>query len=368
MEGFISYYIKLFKPLFKLFAHFLPKKMIFFALTAHLCTFAQLNAELADYKAAGPYVFETNLKNFDKNSYSKAVAALFDAFEKSAGKRIAKSKGGKVGLKVYTNSGPGISTPIPLVQAVISELEKRGYSKRDMRIVDMDRSKLRASGFLPKYSQIAEGASDNFEGIAVVDINSKKYFSKDWFYDNPLMPRELKYSIEYSPKSTENARKSFLPVPLFLSVDFWINLPVITDMEGIGVCAALGNYTIWNMSNNERFLTAPANAPVAVAEVAAIPELNESLIFTILSFEKYQYVGGSVFNAAFTASEKEILLSANPAVLDFIALDMINRRRVEAGFDPIDPLPPIFEYARQMNLGDYRPSFSIFKRVFNKEQ
>lgn len=367
MEGFISHYGKLFKPLFSFFAHFLRKKAIFFAVIAQVCTLEPSIAELSAYRAASSYVFETNLKNFDESSYASAVSALFDAFEKSAGKRIEKSKQGKVGMKVYTNSGPGLSTPLALVKAVIKELEKRGYSRRDMRIVDMDRSKLRASGFLPKYSQLAEGAADNFCGVAVVDINSKKYFSKDWFYDNPLMPRELKYTLEYSPNAPKNARKSFLPVPLFLSVDFWINLPVATDMEGIGVCAALGNYTIWNMSNNERFLSAPANAPVAVAEVAAIPELNESLIFTILSFEKYQYVGGSVFNAAFTASEKEILLSANPSILDFIALDLINRRRVDGGFNPIDPLPPIFEYARQLNLGDYRPSFSTFKRIFNNE-
>lgn len=363
MQAYISYCREFFKLLFKFFAQNLAKKALRIFLIPSFFAPLSLAAELADYRAASPYVFETSLSDFSDFDYAKKTAALFDAFERSAGKRIRKAEIGSVGIKVYTNSGPGLATPLALVRAVIGELEKRGYSRRDIRIVDMNRSKLRMAGFLPKYSALKKGAPDNFEGSAVVDIDSRKYFSDKWFYDNPLMPRDLNYSSEYAQKGDE-ARKSYLPVPLFLSVDFWINLPVISDMDGIGVCAALGNYTIWNMSNNERFLAAPANAPVAVAEVAAIPELNESLIFTILSFEKYQYVGGSVFNAAFTSSEKELLLSANPAALDFIALDFINRRRVEKKFSPIDPLPPIFEYARQMQIGDYRPGAYTFKRVF----
>lgn len=149
-----------------------------------------------------------------------------------------------------------------------------------------------------------------------------------------------------------------------MTVDFWINLPVITDMKGIGICAALGNMTIWNMSNNERFFSSPANAPIALAEVAAIPELKDAMLLTILSYEKVQFVGGSVFNAAFTSSEKLLYASANPVILDFFALDYINCRRVEKGFKPI-PLPPIFEYASQMKLGSPKPSDIKFKSVKN---
>lgn len=364
MLTYISHSKKLFKPLFKIFMSFIVKNVLFTLLFFNFTNFYTLYAEVEAYKAASPYVFEAYLTDFSDDDYAVATSALFNAFEKSANKKIEKSKLGTVGLKVYTNSGAGLSTPLALVRAVILELEKRGFARRDIRIVDMSRRKLRDAGFLPKYAQLLEGKNDNFEGVTVVDVDSKMYFSKDWFYDNPLMPRDIAYSEEFTKKINDEARKSYLPVPLFLTVDFWINLPVVTDMEGIGVCASLGNYTIWNMSNNERFLSAPANAPIAVAEVAAIPELNDSMLFTILSFEKIQYVGGSLFNAAFTASEKAILLSSNPCILDFMALDFINKRRIENKFDPIDPLPSIFEYARQMKIGDYRPNFSIFKKVF----
>ena len=97
------------------------------------------------------------------------------------------------------------------------------------------------------------------------DIDSGKYFNSQWYYDNALMPKALKGITASSDLYNPEFRKSYLPVPLFLTVDFWINLPVITDMDGLGVCAALGNASIWNMSNNERFLKQPANASMASA-------------------------------------------------------------------------------------------------------
>ena len=159
------------------------------------------------------------------------------------------------------------------------------------------------------------------------------------------------------------ARKSYLPVPLFLTVDFWINLPRLTDITGVGVNCALTNATIWNMSNNERFFQTPANAPIAVAECVAIPELNESLIFTILTLEQFQYVGENIFNSRFCEKENSIFLSSDPVALDYLALDYLNRARVKNGFHAISPTPVIFEYATQLELGSTNLSLKKFKKV-----
>jgi hypothetical protein len=301
-------------------------------------------------------MIQSQLDDFSQAAYSKSVESLFEAYEREDGKKIAPAEKRKVGIKIYTNSGPGISTPIPLVRAVIAELVKRGYKKQDICIADLNRLKLRDAGFLPRYVSLLEGVADDFEGSPVIDLDSGKYFHKDWFYDNPLMPRTLKFDKNYTSQSEIEGRKSYLPVPLFLTVDFWINLPAVTDIEGLGVNGAIANATIWNMSNSERFITAPANAPIAAAESAAIPELRDSLIFTIMPFETLQYVGGPLFNAAYTMSAKDLILSANPAVLDYIALDHINVHRARKGFETISPLPAIFEYAQQLDIGDYQPS------------
>ncbi len=328
---------------------------IFFAIFVTNFTFAvdtEEKPKQATRVSTSDRVFECRVPDFSTNTYSRAISGLFKAYENKSGVKIQKGKKGKVGLKVYTNSGPGLSTSLALVDAVIEQLLKRGYEKSDITIVDMSRRKLRESRFLPKLSAIRAGTADNYKGVNVVDIDSNKFFSKQWYYDNPLTPKSVRGATVQDLYDPE-LRKSYLPVPLFLTVDFWINLPVITDMEGLGVCAALGNTSIWNMSNNERFLKQPSNASMAAAEVCAIPELRNSNIFTILSFEKGQFVGGAVFNSRCTFSEKIILLSENPVALDYISWITLNKYRRSFGFAPIDPMPPLLNYAKELKIGDW---------------
>ncbi|MBO7520740.1 MAG: DUF362 domain-containing protein [Opitutales bacterium] len=345
------------------FFKFLPAAACFLALAAQ-----NSPAQVADFKGADNVLFECKLDGFSQADYAKAVSAIFLDFENEALCRIKPKKYGKVGLKIYSNSGAGLATPKNLTLAVIAELEKRGFKRENICIVDMSRRKMREAGYLPKYSDLlSENSRDDFFGSPVCDIESGKFFDKNWFYDTPLTPRDMKFGQIRDAEYLGEARKSYLPIPLFLTVDFWINLPVITDMRGIGICAALGNATIWNMSNNERFFASPANAPIALAEVAAIPELKESCLMAILSYEKAQFVGGGVFNAAFVSSEKTLYASSNPVILDYYALDYINCKRVMGGFKPISPAPPIFEYARQMNLGTCDTSKIKFKAVKNAD-
>ncbi len=336
---------------FKIFSFF--KVSLLLASLFSVSSFAQNKQIAGDTVSVNSTIFQTRLSDFDAKNYNSATASLFRAFEKTSGKKLRKGQKGRVGIKIYTNSGAGLATPKHLVDAVITQLERRGYKRSDITLVDMSARKMRASGFLPKLSAVQKGASNTYNGVEVVDIESGKFFDKRWFYDNPLTPKNVNTSTSYREIYDPEIRKSYLPVPLFLSVDFWINLPVITDMEGLGVCACLGNISIWNMSNNERFLKEPANASMAAAEVCAIPEIRDSNIFTILSFEQGQFVGGSVFNSRFCFSENMLMLSSNPVVLDYIAWQTINKYRRANRFKLIDPEPPILNYCRQLNVGDY---------------
>jgi hypothetical protein len=316
-----------------------------------LCLFAGRAVQAAD--APLQPLWEAKLANFDDASYAAQVEALFVRFEKATGRTLKPGPKKRVGLKIYTDSGPGLATPIPLVKAVIAALERRGFDQTGIFLVGLNQLRLRMTGYLPS---LVTGESA-FKGQRVYVLESGKYYDPVWFYDSPLPAR---FDPVVSQKSVENAeanatveqdRKSFLATPLFLDADFWINLPVYTDHPTLGVNGSLVNATLWNASNTTRFFRSPANAPAAVAEMSAIPELRQTWIFTLTSLEHYQFIGGPYFNSLYTASEPLLWLSTDPVYMDSLMEQRMNECRERTGFKPISEEIHTLDFAEQLGVG-----------------
>ncbi len=300
-------------------------------------------------------VFEYEMSGFGLNEYSLAVEDMLSLFEQSRQRQLRPGERGRVGLKVYSDSGPGLSTPEALVEAVVQSLIKRGYGRQDIFILGQSSSKLRDSGFLPPLSK----RSVQFNQVFVRALDSGSFYHEKWFYDSPLPASSSRYWIDLESENPfpqveneELSRKSFLPIPLLHEVDFWINLPCYSDHPVLGVNGALMNATLWNASNTTRFLNSPATAPVAVAEMGAIPELRETWELNIVSLERYQFVGGPIFNAHYTVSEPYVLLSDNPVMLDALMRERINVHRAKNGFEPLSEELKILAFSEQLGLGD----------------
>jgi hypothetical protein len=320
-------------------------------------------------KAEPSPVYESELRGFTAEDYTAAVEAMFTRFEQQSGRRLAPGAKGKVGLKIYSDSGPGLATPIPLVEAVIAALQRRGYKQGNIFLVGLSQLRMRFTGYLPS---LVTGRSV-FDGHPIYVLESGKFYDPTWFYDSPLPTR---FDPILNERAAEEAaggkvettvaedRKSFLDTPLFLETDFWINLPVYTDHPVLGINGALVNATLWNASNTLRFFRSPANAPAAVAEMAAIPELRSSWIFSIVSLERYQFIGGPYFNSLYTLSEPRLWLSADPVMLDALMLQRINRGRLHAGFKEIDSDGlRMLEFARQLGVGSDETRTAEWVRV-----
>lgn len=297
-------------------------------------------------------VWEANLDV--ETDYKLEVESLLERYEGEVGAPLSVGERGKVGLKVNSRGGRGLSTPLRLIRAVIEALERRGIDREAILIVDYSEHTLRAAGVMPPLS--AEGAF--FEGSPVVALNRSEFFDDDWFYDSPL-PSTVDQRTEFIDRRGSDGlleagryeRKSFLPVPLLFEVDFWINLAVGSHDPSLGVDGALANATLWNVSNSQRFLVNRATASAAVAEIAAIPELSERMVLSILSLETYQFIGGPFFNSIYTRSELRLWMSSDPVALDRLILDRINRVRRLEGFQEIHPLPQQFTFAESLGLG-----------------
>lgn len=300
-----------------------------------------------------PIVFEARLRGFSAADYDTAVEKLLARLESAAGRKIAPLTKGKVGLKLYCESGPGLATPVALTRAVIAALERRGYAAGDIFLVGLNQRRLRDAGYLPPLV----GGPAPFGAHKVYVLESGRFYDPIWFYDSPLpnrfdpvMTSAGRIPVSPDPKLDED-RKSFLATPLFLETDFWINLPAYTDHPALGVNGALVNATLWNASNTARFLDAKSSAPAAVAEMAAIPELRQTWAFTIVSLERWQFIGGPWFNSLYTRGEPLVWLSADPVLLDALMLDRMNAARTAAGFKPVSEDIRLLEFAATPSLG-----------------
>lgn len=298
-------------------------------------------------------VWQAKLANFDEASYSQQVELLFSNFENVTGRKLVPGAKKKVGLKVYADSGPGLATPLPLVKAVISALARRGFENKNIFLVGLNALRLRMTGFLPS---LVSGQTP-FAGNPVYVLESGRFYDPVWFYDSPLPQR---FDPVFAEKQTEGVptsstkdedRKSFLATPLFLDADFWINLPSYTDHPTLGVNGALVNATLWNASNTARFFRSPANAPAAVAEMSAIPELRQTWVFTLVSLQHYQFIGGPFFNSLYTSSEPLLWLGTDPVILDALLRDRMNAQRKKGGFVDISDEIRTLEFAESLGVG-----------------
>jgi hypothetical protein len=313
-----------------------------------------------------PVVWEAALPDFGQASYSAAVERLVSDYETQTGRPLLPGARRRVGLKIYTDSGAGLSTPPTLVLAVIAALERRGFAPNQIFLVGLSQVRLRATGFLPALSK----GGNSFAEHPVFVLESGRFYDSQWFYDSPLPARFAPAVLERKaddeegrPGAVSADRKSFLATPLFLEADFWINLPVYSDHPVLGINGALVNATLWNASNTQRFFNSPANAPAAVAEMAAIPELRESWRLTIVSLECYQFIGGPLFNSLYTASERRLWLGADPVLLDALMIERLNAERKHAGFRPLlGDDRRLLDFCEQLGVGTARTSRAVWRR------
>ena len=100
------------------------------------------------------------------------------------------------------------------------------------------------------------------------------------------------------------------------------------------------------------------DAGKAAVEVCATPGLTKRQALTILSLETYQVLGGPTYDANWILSDKIMIASANPVIIDFIGLQKINAGRASRQVAVISPEPPIFGIANdgEIHLGTCKPS------------
>ncbi len=303
--------------------------------------------------AANGEILAYHLSDYQLQNYESAINDLIKNFEQI--KKISPGQKGIIALRIYTNSGFGLCTPHNLVLALSKCLEKHGFCRKNILIIGDSETSLRECQYLPKHKK-EQNEEFYFHGMPVFWINDEQFYDENWVYNNPLASKELfSYNAyiqaNYVTNHANNSRKSYLPSILMFGVDYWINLPVYVAHLEHGVIGSLIQSTIFNISNNKRFLENPTNCAAVAAQIYAIPEIKDHCLFHITSLERFQYVNSLIYNENYIRSMPYILLSSDPVALDSFCANIINRIKAIHGLKFLKELPLISRYAEKLKLG-----------------
>lgn len=237
------------------------------------------------------------------NLLDRAMAGLFPADEPTrAWSRIVRS-GQTVGIKVNTLGGRGLSTSVPLVDAICERLQGAGIGAANIVVWDRDSTELERAGF-----HIRTGG------------NQVQCFGTD----------RTGYEDDLSSFGSVGSRVSRI---LTRRCDVLINVPVLKDHDGAGVSIALKNMygTIHNPNKYH-----PNGCDPYVADVNMLTEIRSRLRLTVCDATSACYEGGPSFKPEFTWRHNALIVSQDPVALDTIGWQIIERKRREKGLKTLE--------------------------------
>ncbi len=243
-------------------------------------------------RKAGPGVDSDRLLKL----LDRAVQAFYDRDNASEAWRLVARPGEVVGLKVNCLAGKGISTSVPLVEAIAERLQQAGI--REIVIWDRLNSDLESARF-----------RINEKGPGV------RCFGND----------TLGYEDELA---TFGSVGSLLSRTLTQQCSAVINLPVLKDHGIAGVTMALKN--AFGAIHNPNKYHLSVGDPY-VADVNMLPQIRQKMRLHICDATTAQYDGGPSYMPQWAWPYNGLLVARDPVALDYTGWQIIERKRAEKG-------------------------------------
>jgi uncharacterized protein (DUF362 family) len=206
--------------------------------------------------------------------------------------------GERVGLKINTLGGRGISNNPDLIDAICERLQETGIKAGDIVIWDRDTDEMERVGFRTATAP-----------------NRVQCFGTD----------RVGYEEELSIFGSVGSRLSKV---LTQRCDVMINVPVLKDHEGAGVTIALKNmYGVIHNPNKCH----PNGCNPYVADVNMLPAIRSKMRITICDATTSCFEGGPGFKPQYAWKENALLVSQDLVALDYTGWHIIERKRAEKG-------------------------------------
>jgi uncharacterized protein (DUF362 family) len=235
---------------------------------------------------------------------------LDDAILAATGKPDAASAWGGmfwkrevVGIKVNCLAGRGLSTHPELVAAIVEGLAGAGVSRENIIVWDRSERELADAGF----------SREAVAGARVLGTDSR----------GAGYEGEIEFSGEVG---------SCFSKILSRMCDAIINVPVLKDHDLSGVSLGMKNFygAIHNPNKYHDY-----NCDPYIADLNAHPLIAEKLRIVICDGLKGQYHGGPASRPQWAWPAGVLLVGGDPVAVDRVGLELIERKRKEAGMDSL---------------------------------
>ena len=226
----------------------------------------------------------------------RAMQTLFELDHPAEPWKKLVRPGEKVGIKVNALGGRGLSSNLPLVEAICERLQEVGIRASDIVIWDRDTDEMGHVGF-----------------HVVTEGNRVQCFGTD----------RVGYENELAAYGSVGSRLSKI---LTERCDALINVPVLKDHDGAGVTIALKNmYGVIHNPNKYH----PNGCNPYVADLNMLPAIRTKIRLNICDATMACFEGGPGFKPQYSWKENALIVSQDPVALDHSGWRIIESKRAE---------------------------------------
>jgi len=239
----------------------------------------------------------------------RSMQSLFNLDHPAEAWKKLVHPGEKVGLKVNTLGGRGLSSSVQLVEAICERLQEAGIKAHDIVVWDRETGELEQVGFY----------------VSDVD-NRVQCFGTD----------RLGYEDDLEAYGSVGSRLSKI---LTQRCDVLINVPILKDHDGAGVTLALKNmYGAIHNPNKYH----PNGCDPYVADLNMLPAIRSKMRLNICDGTTACYEGGPGYKPQYSWHNNALIVSQDPVALDYTGWQAIERKRAEKGLKTLeaDGRPP----------------------------
>lgn len=275
-----------------------------------------------------------------------AVMRLAGEKEIGAAWRRFVSPGDRVGIKIYSNPGPVVSTRHEVVDAVIAGLRTAGVPPSRIVVFDRYEAHMESAGY--PLGQREDGVTF---AATLPERGYDPNVSVDLVPPGKLIWGDCEFHAEHAADADQVSTLSHFSLIFTQDIDRLISIPTLMSDASLGIYGCLLNASLGLVDNFRRLRRASDVRADSLAELLGHELLRKKSALHLLDGLIGQFAGGPSFDPSVCWPHQAIYAGRDPVALDTLALQQINLQRPTARIEPAEIKVPYIDAAAEAGLG-----------------